>query len=55
MNVLMLLVISLVFNLATQQVDYTNAFYQAPIDQTIFVEMTKGFGFPNEVLALKIL
>ena len=31
-TVRLLLVISLVFNLATQQVDYTNAFCQAPID-----------------------
>ena len=41
------------FNLATQQVDYTNAFCQAPIEQTVFVDLPQGFEVPNKVLLLK--
>jgi hypothetical protein len=52
-TVRLLLVISLVFNLATQQVDYTNDFCQVPIEQTVFVELPKGFEVPNKVLLLK--
>ena len=52
-TVRLLLVISLDFNLATQQVDYTNTFCQAPIDQTVFVELLRGFKVPNKVLLLK--
>ena len=37
-----LLVLSLVLNLHTQQVDYTNTFYQAPLDQTGYVELPQG-------------
>ena len=51
-TVWLLLVISLVFNLATQQVDCTNVFCQAPIEQTIFVELPSGFEVPNKVLLL---
>ena len=49
----LLLVISLVFNLATPQVDYTNTFCQAPLKQTIFVELPSGFEYPNKALLLK--
>ena len=52
-TVRLLLVMSIVFNLCTQQVDYTNAFCQAPLDQTIFVELPGGFEAPNKVLLLK--
>ena len=41
------------FNLATQQVDYINAFFQAPIEQTVFVEFPSGFEVRNKVLLLK--
>ena len=46
-------VISLVSNLATQQVDYTNTFYQEKIEQTLFVELLSGLEVPNKVLLLK--
>jgi hypothetical protein len=52
-TVRILLVLSLVLGLATQQVDYTNAFCQAPLDQTVFVELPKGFEAPNKVLHLQ--
>ena len=41
-----LLVLSLVLRLSTQQVDYTHAFYQAPLEQ-------RGFKMPNQVLHLQ--
>ena len=43
----------MVLNLATQQVDYTNAFCQASLDQIIFVEFSSGFEAPNKVLMFK--
>ena len=49
----LLLVISLVFSLATQQVNYTNVFCQDPLDQTVFVELPSSFEYPNKVLLLK--
>ena len=52
-TVRILLVLSLVLNLSTQQVDYTNAFCQAPLEQTVYVELPKGFEVPNKVLHLQ--
>ena len=52
-TVRLLLVLSIIFNMHTQQVDYTNAFYQAPLDQTVCVELPSGFEAPNKVLLLK--
>ena len=46
-------VISLVSSLATQQVDYTNTFCQAKIEQALFVELLSGFEVSNKVLLLK--
>ena len=48
----LLLIFSMVLNLATQQVDYTNAFYQASLDQIVFVELPADFEAPNIVLLL---
>ena len=48
-----LLVLSLILNLSTQQVDYTNAFCQDPLEQTVFVELPRGFEVPNMVLLLQ--
>ena len=39
--------------LCTQQVNYTNDFFQAPIDQTVYVEFSRGFEQPNMVLELQ--
>ena len=52
-TVIILLILSIVLNLETQQVDYANAFCQAPLDQTIFVELPAGFESPNKVLLLE--
>ena len=49
----LLLVLSLTLSLYTQQVDYTNAFCQDPLDQTVFVELPQGFEIPNMVLHLQ--
>ena len=52
-TVRLLLILSMVLNLQTQQVDYTNAFCQAPLEQTVFVELPAGFKVPNKVLLLQ--
>ena len=52
-TIIILLVLSLVLGLATQQVAYTNTFYQDPLEQTVFVELPKGFEVPNKVLHLQ--
>ena len=46
-TVLALLVMSIVLNLATQQIDFSNAFCQADIDEEVYVEMPKDFGDPR--------
>ena len=38
------LILFMMLHLATQQVDYTNAFYQAHLDWTVFVKLLVGFG-----------
>ena len=67
-TVRLMLILSLVLNLATRQVDYTAAFLHAPIDEDpdiehmsaeerrrsgVFMEMPKGFSEPGKVLKLK--
>ena len=52
-TVRLILFISLVLTLTTQQVDCTNAFYQAPLDQTVFVELPRGFEVPNKFFFLR--
>jgi hypothetical protein len=67
-TVRLMLILSLILNLATRQVDYTAAFLHAPIDEDpdiehmsaeerrrsgVFVEMPKGFSEPGKVLKLK--
>ena len=32
--------------------DYTNIFFQVPLKQTVFVELPRGFEYPNKVLLL---
>ena len=48
----LLLVLSLVLGLQTQQVDYTNEFCQAPLEQNVYIELPRGFESPNQVLHL---
>ena len=67
-TVRLMLVLSLILNLATRQVDYTAAFLHADIDRDpnyenmtkeerrrsgVFVEMPRGFKLPGKVLKLK--
>ena len=49
----LLLTLSIVFNLATQHVDYTNDFRQAPLDQIVFVELLEDFKAHKTVLLLQ--
>ena len=53
-TVRLLLILSLVLELETQQVDYTAAFTHAPIgDKDVYCEMPRGFSQPGHVLKLK--
>jgi Reverse transcriptase (RNA-dependent DNA polymerase) len=67
-TVRLMLVLSIILNLATKQVDYTAAFVHAPIDKPpnydslseeekkkpgVFVSMPRGFVQPNKVLILQ--
>ena len=51
-TVRLLLVISIIFNLSSKQVDYTAAFVQAPVTENIYVEMPRGYKQPGKVLKL---
>ena len=44
----LLLTLSIVCNLATQQVDYVNAFAQANVDDNIYIKLPKGFDSPHD-------
>lgn len=48
-----LLIMSILLNLKTKQVDYVAAFIQSDIDTEVFVEMPRGFSTPGKVLRLK--
>ena len=52
-TVRILLILSMILNLQTRQVDYTNGFCQAPLDQTVFFELPAGFESPNIALLLQ--
>ena len=51
-TVRLLLILSVVMNWVSVQVDYTDAFIQAPIDCDVFVEMPRGFLQKGKVLHL---
>jgi hypothetical protein len=57
MAVRLMFTLSIVLNLATKQVDYTNAFVQAELKEEVFVECPKNFAQTNDdrdlVLKLK--
>jgi hypothetical protein len=48
-----LLIMSILLNLSTRQVDYVAAFVQSDIDTEVYVEMPRGFSQPGKVLKLK--
>ena len=52
-TVRLMLILSQVLGLATQQDDYTTAFLHAPIEEEVYVEMPRGFTKPGKVLKLK--
>ncbi|KAG7374494.1 reverse transcriptase RNA-dependent DNA polymerase [Nitzschia inconspicua] len=52
-TVRLLLILSQVLGLASQQVDYTAAFVHAPIEEEVYVQMPRGFAEPGKVLKLK--
>jgi hypothetical protein len=49
----LLLILFVVLGLATKQVDYTNAFCQADLDEEVYVRMPKLFEKPGHVFRLK--
>ena len=53
LTVRLLLIMSILMNLETQQIDYTAAFVHADIDCLVYVDMPKGFTLPNKVWRLK--
>ena len=55
LTVRLLLILSMVLNLETQQVDYTNAFFQAPLEQTVFVKLPAGFKVPIKYFSFRNL
>ena len=48
-----MLILTLILNLATCQVDYTAAFVHAPIDTNVYLDMPRDFAEPNRVYRLK--
>ena len=52
-TVRMLLVLSVALNLVTKQVDYTNAFVQAPLKDTVYMELPRCFEKEGYVVRLK--
>ena len=52
MTVRLLLIMSILMDLETKQIDYTAAFIHAPIDCEVYVEMPKGFNVPGYVWLL---
>ena len=52
-TVRLLLVLSILMELCNQQVDYTNAFCQAPLYQTVYVGLPRGFEQQGMVLELQ--
>ena len=52
-TVIILLVLSLLLSLNMQQLDYTNAFYQATLYQAAFVELPQGFEIPSILIHLQ--
>jgi hypothetical protein len=53
LTVRLLLIMSILMDLETKQIDYTAAFVHAPIDCTVFVEMPLGFTVEGHVWKLK--
>ena len=52
-TVRILLILSVILNLSTTQVDYTCTFLHAPVTDDIYVEMPKGYQQKGKVLKLK--
>ena len=53
LTVRLLLIMSILMDLETKQIDYTAAFVHAPIDCTVYVEMPPGFKYDGKVWKLK--
>jgi hypothetical protein len=51
-TVRLMLVLSAILKLHTKQVDYTAAFLHAPIEEDVYVDMTRTFQQPGKVLKL---
>jgi hypothetical protein len=53
LTVRLLLIMSILLELETTQIDYTAAFVHAPIDCLVYVEMPPGFKVPGQVWKLR--
>lgn len=51
--IILLLVLSLVLGLETEQVDYINTFCEEPLGQTVFEELPQEFDIHNMVFLLQ--
>ena len=53
LTVRLILIMTILINLETKQIDYTSAFVQAKIDTDAYMEMPRGFLIPGKVWHLK--
>ena len=51
-TVRLMMVLSLLLDLKTKQIDYTSAFVQDPVEDDVYVEMPQMFRHPGKVLKL---
>ena len=49
----LLLEVSISFSTSTQHMNYIHAFYQAPLEKTVFINLTIRFEVTNKVLLMK--
>ena len=49
LTVRLILIMTILMNLETKQIDYTSAFVQAKIDTDVYMEMPRGFSIPGKV------
>jgi histone deacetylase 1/2 len=53
-TVRIILIMTIVFGLATRQIDYNNAFAQSDLKEDVYVEIPRGYGKPEGDMVLKL-
>jgi hypothetical protein len=53
-TVRVILIMTIVFGLATRQIDYNNAFAQSDLKEDVYVEIPRGYGKPEGDMVLKL-